>query len=387
MIPSEFNQDIMAQRRKLQMLHEARSVFKVGDRVRLRPDSEPGRRAKKDKRPVTGKIMKATRLQSDSLELVVKMDDGRNSRIFATSVVKEEYISEKVIISAVDNKTGEVFLNLAAGESKFDDSQVPAINDSVRKLTAALKGIGGGTIAIAAKKLRLPRSDRRFWSVKLNDVSKPIDVVKWVRKVLGKSFNESLDLTERDATLEQGLTLSKRKAGSGTWIKVERISGKKYGVFRTFKKMKKIGKRPSTQISVPDEDAFAGPGSDPWGWHKDRDSALKLAREISEKTGERVMIEDHKGRNIKFKLAFDSQQDASVFMSKFQFNGMFGGGRLGKDLTPTGRMFTRITLKKSPFFGSEAYEQNVEVFPERLKAFLWQLGEAGGAIISERDKK
>ncbi len=387
MIPSEFNQDVMAQRRKLRMLHEARNIFKVGDRVRLKPDSEPGRRAKKDKRPIAGKIVKATRLQSDSLELVVKMDDGRNSRVFATSVVKEEYITEKGIVSAVDNKTGEVFLNLAAGESKFDASQVPAINDSVRKLMAALKGVGGGTIAIAAKKLRLPISDRRFWSVKLNSVSKPADVAKWVRKVLGNSFNESFDLNERDATLDQGLTISKRKAGSGTWIKVERVSGKKYGVFRTFKKMKKIGKRPSTMISVPDEDAFAGPGSDPWAYHKDRESALKLAREISEKTGERVMIEDHKGRNVKLKLAFASQQDASVFMSKFQSSGLFGGGRLGKDLSPAGRMFTRITLKKSPFVGSEAYEQNVEVFPERLKAFLWELGEAGGAMISERDKK
>jgi hypothetical protein len=286
MIPSEFNQDTMAQRRKLRVLHEARSEkFKVGDRVRLRPDSEPGRKAKKDKRPIAGKITKATRLQSDSFELVVKMDDGRNSRVFATSVVKEEV------------------------------------------------------------------------------------------------------LTERDATLDQGLTISKRKAGGGTWIKVERLSGKTYGVFRSFKKMKKIGKRPSTQFSVPDEDRFAGPGSDPWGYYKDRESALKLAREISEMTGERVMIEDHKGRNVKFKLAFDSQMDAGAFMSKFAFSGLFGGGRMGKDLAPAGRAFTRITLKKSPFFGSEAYEQNVEVFPERMKAFMWQLADFGGAIISDRDKK
>ncbi len=197
----------------------------------------------------------------------------------------------------------------------------------------------------------------------------------------------AVDLTERDATLDKGLTISKRKAGSGTWIKVERLSGKTYGVFRSFKKMKKIGKRPSTQFSVPDEDRFAGPGSDPWAYHKDRESALKQAREISEMTGERVMIEDHKGRNTKFKLAFDSQMDAGAFMSKFSFSGLFGGGRLGKDLAPAGRAFTRINLKKSPFFGSEAYEQNVEVFPERMKAFMWQLADFGGAIITDRDKK
>ena len=90
---------------------------------------------------------------------------------------------------------------------------------------------------------------------------------------------------------------------------------------------------------------------------------------------------------MNLKLAFGSQMDAGACMSKFQFSGLFGGGRLGKDLAPAGRAFTRITLKKSPFFGSEAYEQNVEVFPERLKAFLWQLADFGGAIISERDKK
>ena len=154
MIPSEFNQDIMAQRRKLRMLHEARNIFKVGDRVRLKPDSEPGRRAKKDKRPIAGKIVKATRLQSDSLELVVKMDDGRNSRVFATSVVKEEYITEKVTVAAVDNKTGEVFLNLAAGSSRFEDNQLPGIHYAVRKLSSAFKSVGGGTIAISAKRLR-----------------------------------------------------------------------------------------------------------------------------------------------------------------------------------------------------------------------------------------
>ena len=322
MIPSEFNQDMMAQRRKLRMLNESR-----------------------------------------------------------------QSLQEKVAIVAVDNKKGEVFLNLAAGSSKFEDSQVPAINDSVRKLTAALKDAGGGTVFMAAKKFRLPRDDRRFWSVSLLSTTKTTDVVKWVKKVLGKSFNESFDLTERDATLDQGLTISKRKAGSGTWIKVERVSGKTYGVFRSFKKMKKIGKRPSTQMSVPDEDRFAGPGNDPWGYYKNRESALKLAREIAEMTGEQVMIEDHKGRSVKFKLAFPSQMDSGAFMHKFGFNGLFGGGRMGKDLAPSGRAFTRINLKKSPFLGSEAYEENVEVFPERLKAFMWQLADAGGAIISERDKK
>lgn len=300
MIPSEFNQDTMAQRRKLRLLHEARvspgaakrgreqsRLWKVGDRVRVAPNSQLGKDFGVEGLSTSGTVT-SVKGSANNVQLGVKWDGKKQARgqTSASSVIKE-----------------------------------------------------------------------------------------------------SLDLTERDATLDQGLTISKRKASGGTWIKVERVSGKKYGVFRSFKKMKKIGKRPSTQISVPDEDAFAGPGSDPWAYHKDRESALKLAREIAEKTGERVMIEDHKGRNVKLKLAFDSQMDAGAFMSKFQFSGLFGGGRLGKDLAPAGRAFTRITLKKSPFFGSEAYEQNVEVFPERLKAFLWQLADFGGAIISERDKK
>ncbi len=192
-------------------------------------------------------------------------------------------------------------------------------------------------------------------------------------------------LVERDATLDKGLTLSKRGPGSGSWINVERISGKTYGVFRSFKKMKKIGKRPSTAVHVPDEDAFAGPGSDPWANHKDRDSALKLAREISEKTGERVMIEDHKGRDVRFKLAFAAQNDAKIFMSKFASNSLFGGGSMGKDLAPASRAFTRIDLgKKSPFFGSEAYEENVAVSAERVKAFMWLVAEFGAAIIGSK---
>lgn len=137
MIPSEFNQDAMAQRRKLRMLHESR-----------------------------------------------------------------QNLQEKVAVVATNLATGEVFLNLAAGSSKFEQSQVSGINDSVRKLTAALKGAGGGTVFQAAKKLQRPRSDRRFWSVSLFDKPKASDVVTWVRQVLGKSFtesvNESIDLTERD---------------------------------------------------------------------------------------------------------------------------------------------------------------------------------------------
>ena len=133
MIPSEFNQDAKAQRRKLRMLHESR-----------------------------------------------------------------QNLQEKVAVVATNLATGEVFLNLAAGTSKFETSQVAGINDSVRKLTAALKDAGGGTVFMAAKKFRLPRSDRRFWSVSLLKTTKASDVVTWVRKVLGKSFTESTEWDEND---------------------------------------------------------------------------------------------------------------------------------------------------------------------------------------------
>ncbi len=198
----------------------------------------------------------------------------------------------------------------------------------------------------------------------------------------GTIVNEGVLSEKRDATLDKGLTISKRAPGGGSFIKVERVSGKTYGVFRSFKKLKKMGSRPSTSFKVPDEDRFAGPGTDPWAWHKDRDSALKQAREISEMTGEKVIVEDHRGSNIKFKLAFESQQDGGVFMHKFSFNGLLGGGPMGKDLAPSGRAFTRIDLgKKSPFFGSGAFEQNVSVSPERMKAFLWLVGDMGAAIL------
>lgn len=376
MIPSEFNQDARAARRKLHILHEAK--FKVGDRVRM--SGQLARDMKREGLSTAGKVTKVNPL-GGNVHLKVKWDDGEENGVLGSNVVKEETISEKVDVVAANNKTGEIIVNLVAGEARFDEkSQMPEIDRTISKIQKAIRG-RGGTVAIAASKVGKPRSDRRFWSIQLANETRPEKVASWVRKILG----ESVDLTERDATLEHGLTLSKRGPGSGTWIKVERISGKTYGVFRSFKKMKKIGKRPSTALTVPDEDAFAGPGSDPWGYHKDRESALKLAREIAEKTGERVMIEDHKGKNVKFKLAFASQSDAKVFMSKFSFNGLFGGGSLGKDLAPAGRAFTRIDLgKKSPFFGSEAYEENVEVFPERMKAFLWQLGEAGGAIIGTK---
>ncbi len=212
--------------------------------------------------------------------------------------------------------------------------------------------------------------------IKLTIVTNVLD------KFGGTIVNEDVLTEKRDATLDKGLTISKRGPGSGSFIKVERVSGRTYGVFRSFKKLKKIGSRPSTSFKIPDEDRFAGPGSDPWAWHKDRDSALKQAREISEMTGERVMVEDHKGSNIKFRLAFDSQQDGNIFMHNFNFNGTFGGGPMGKDLTASGRAFTRIDLgKKSPFFGSEAYEQKVSVSPERMKAFLWLIGDMGAAIL------
>ena len=212
--------------------------------------------------------------------------------------------------------------------------------------------------------------------IKLTIVTNVLD------KFGGTIVNENVLTEKRDATLDKGLTISKRSPGSGSFIKVERVSGKTYGVFRSFKKLKKIGSRPSTSFKIPDEDRFAGPGSDPWAWYKDRDSALKVAREISEMTGEKIIVEEHRGSSIKFRLAFESQQDGNVFLAKFNFNSLLGGGSMGKDLTPTGRAFTRVDLgKKSPFFGSGAFEQNVAVLPERMKAFLWLIGDMGAAIL------
>ena len=99
MIPSEFNQDIMAQRRKLRMLHEAQTKrrFEVGDRVKLTGKS--GQTQKKHGFSTTGKIKEAT-ISSGKQFFRVTWDDGKNSSRFdlqsrlGLDVVKEETLHE-----------------------------------------------------------------------------------------------------------------------------------------------------------------------------------------------------------------------------------------------------------------------------------------------------
>ena len=97
MIPSEFNQDVMAQRRKLHMLYEARDKFQTGDRVKLTGKS--GQMQKKHGFSITGKITEAQRA-GGRLFLRVTWDDGHNSSRFdlqsrlGIDIVKEETLHE-----------------------------------------------------------------------------------------------------------------------------------------------------------------------------------------------------------------------------------------------------------------------------------------------------
>jgi hypothetical protein len=102
MIPSEFNQDAMAQRRKLRVLHEARGrkeKFKIGDRVKLTGKS--GETQKKHGFSTTGKI-KDAQISSGKRFFRVGWDDGKNSSLFdlqsrlGLDVVKEEVLDEAV---------------------------------------------------------------------------------------------------------------------------------------------------------------------------------------------------------------------------------------------------------------------------------------------------
>ncbi len=100
MIPSEFNQDMMAQRHKLHILHEARGrsgKFKIGDRVKLTGKS--GETQKKNGFSTTGKI-KDAQISSGRRFFRVGWDDGKNSSLFdlqsrlGLDVVKEEFVFE-----------------------------------------------------------------------------------------------------------------------------------------------------------------------------------------------------------------------------------------------------------------------------------------------------
>ncbi len=100
MIPSEFNQDALAQRRKLHVLHEARSrkeKFKIGDRVKLTGKS--GETQKKHGFSTTGRI-KDAQISSGRSFFRVGWDDGKNSSLFdlqsrlGLDIVKEEVLDE-----------------------------------------------------------------------------------------------------------------------------------------------------------------------------------------------------------------------------------------------------------------------------------------------------
>lgn len=103
--------------------------------------------------------------------------------------VNEEYITEKVSIVAADNKTGEVILNVLPGVEVVKKEMTAEIERIVKKIMKVIKTKAPGGSEIAWEQMPgRPRSDRRFWSVKLGGVKDPGEVAKWLRKNLEGLF-------------------------------------------------------------------------------------------------------------------------------------------------------------------------------------------------------
>jgi hypothetical protein len=187
MIPSEFNQDAAAQRRKLQQLNEAKK-FKVGQKVQM--IGSLAQQMKREGLAIQGEVLTVRKLQGNT-HLKVRWSDGGDRGVLGSNVkvVKEEYITEKVSIVAADNKTGEVILNVLPGVSRLDVAHHAEIERIVKRIQKVLKtkATRGHTIALEKMPGR-PSSDRRFWSVKLGDVKDPGEVAKWLRKNLEGLF-------------------------------------------------------------------------------------------------------------------------------------------------------------------------------------------------------
>ncbi len=161
MIPSEFNHDVMAQRRKLRLLHEARvspldeAKFKLGDRVRL--TGKTGERQKKNGFSITGKIDKA-QMSSGKDFFRVEWDDGKNSSLFdlrsrlGLDVVKEEMLHEAPQGPTKDSwlttaKVGGLFnvFRVFGNSRDADIERLPRVHNSVQAANKAARAIGEKT--------------------------------------------------------------------------------------------------------------------------------------------------------------------------------------------------------------------------------------------------
>ncbi len=120
MIPSEFNQDLMAQRRKLRLLHEARGAaarraYLFKDRVTANKFAdfvgEQGNMDAESFKPASGGRINVTVAFQNQRD--VKKIDAAHDKFRG---IKEEYITEKVTIVGVDNKSGELFLLVPGGQ-------------------------------------------------------------------------------------------------------------------------------------------------------------------------------------------------------------------------------------------------------------------------------
>lgn len=202
MIPSEFNQDIMAAQRKLRMLHEARirlspgaarrgreqaATFKVGDRVRIAPNSQLGKEFGVDGLSTTGTIT-SVKPAANNVKLGVKWDGKKKNRgdTFASSVVKEETtksesvfrgLDETISIVAADNRTGEVILRIPEGQPSKPATQLALLASRIK----------GSVFKLLEPKRLNPRG--QLFSFKGTQFRSPTDVAKFLRKEVGDLFN------------------------------------------------------------------------------------------------------------------------------------------------------------------------------------------------------
>ena len=257
MIPSEFNQDVMAQRRKLHMLHEARvssldeAKFKIGDRVKLTGKS--GQTQKKNGFSITGKINKA-QMSSGRDFFRVGWDDGKNSSIFdlqsrlGLDIVKEEAIVESVtkpFEALVSRESSDFAVRFNVWIVKFDFA--------TRKVTSNLLVRGGGTKGHVFKAIVREAKKR---NLKILD--------------FGTTDKQFKKIAEKERTkFEETLYEAPQGPTKDSWLTTAKVGGL-FNVFRV-----------DMQISGPKIERLPG-------LHKSKKAANKAALAIGEKTGEEL---------------------------------------------------------------------------------------------------
>ncbi len=166
MIPSEFNPDVMAQRRKLRMLYEARispgaakrgreqsRSWKVGDRVRVAPNSQLGKDFGVEGLSTSGTVT-SVKGSANNVQLGVKWDGKKQSRgqTSASSVIKEETLHEAPKGPTKDSwlttaKVGGLFsvFRVFGNNRDADMERLPRVHNSAQAANKVAQAIAAKT--------------------------------------------------------------------------------------------------------------------------------------------------------------------------------------------------------------------------------------------------